>query len=171
MREHSAATAEKKACETADRTHLAGHAHADARGAERLEPVGEDRRALVARPRHDRLGDRVGGGGGGGPRRVVEEARGEALLGEVLVGDGALEAVLAVVLDRRHEGARARREHRRGAARERRSRTASHGTSDERHVKLETESGEEACERAGRKNRSERFGRARGAGIAQENMW
>ena len=83
--------------------HLARHAQAHARRTGRLEPVSVDRCAAVARPLHDGGGDLVRRRGLGGPLRVIHQARRQALLGEVRVGDLTLEQVGAVVIQRRHE--------------------------------------------------------------------
>mmetsp|Transcript_23071 Transcript_23071/g.73205 ORF Transcript_23071/g.73205 Transcript_23071/m.73205 type:complete len:622 (-) Transcript_23071:18-1883(-) len=75
---------------------LAGLAVADAERRHRLEPVRHHACAVVVRPVHHRGRDLVGRRRC--PRRVVEQAGGQAVLGEVRVRDGALEAVLAVLL-------------------------------------------------------------------------
>eukprot|EP00962_Isochrysis_galbana_P031897 scaffold10429_cov122-Isochrysis_galbana.AAC.3 len=64
--------------------HLATHAMADPVARHRLEPVGDDTSAHVMGPGHDRIRDLVRRGLC--PRRVVQQARRQALLGEVPAG-------------------------------------------------------------------------------------
>ena len=85
------------------------HAHeavAHAGGALGLERVRERRRVVLGGPLEDGGRDLVGHGRVLGPLRVGERRGGEALLGEVGLGGGALEDVVAVALEEAGDGAR-----------------------------------------------------------------
>jgi hypothetical protein len=85
------------------------HAHqtvAHARRALGLEGVRERRRVVLGRPFQHRGRDLVGHGRVLGPLGVAEGGRAQALLGEVGLGGGALEDVVAVALEEAGDGAR-----------------------------------------------------------------